>query len=178
MGRQISWFWRGRCASFPFTFWVAAWMLLMMQVSCLCCCRCHSHLMLQESQLLPWRRREKKLVSVDCKAFTSGRMKWGEGKKEKMRKHQVDKRNTPCTGAMGTVKQHQWHRSLLRAQANILRVYVHSFVSLPFLFIAVTAVTQQLHWVFGLHSTFLKWYLLSVCIVWIFWMCYKEETVC
>lgn len=61
---------------------------------------------------------------------------------------------------------------------NILHVYVHSFVSLPFLFIAVTAVTQQLHWVFGLPSTFLTGYLLSVCIVWIFSMYYKEETVC
>lgn len=89
---------------------------------------------------------EKKLVSVDNEALFHIRKNERKGcgiKGKQKRKHQADKGNTPCAGAMSTVKQHQWHRSLLRA---FLTFHTCSWQLCFFALssIAVTAVTQQL----------------------------------
>lgn len=66
------------------------------------------------------------------------------GGKQKQRKRSVNRGNISCAGAMSTVKQHQWHRSL-RA-CLMFYMYSQTATSLPFLSIAVT---QQLQRMFG-----------------------------
>lgn len=105
------------------------------------------------------KKGEKKLVSVDYKAVFHVRKNERKGAGGDKKKKNEE--------APGWQKEHTMYWGSEYSQAapvaqkpaegtwNTLHMYLDSFVSLPFLSIAVTAVTQQLQWMFGLHSTFL-----------------------